>query len=135
MNDYPKVLYVEDDPMSRLLLDIVLKEQMGLSDVAIFEDSERFSDRISELDFTPDIVLLDIQMKPIDGFTMLQILHQHASYQGQPIVALTASVMSDEVEKLREAGFNSLISKPITEAEFPNQLYRILAGEAIWAIP
>lgn len=134
MSDYPKVLYIEDDPVSRLLLEIVLKEQMALSNVAIFENSERFSDRINELAFTPDVILLDIQMKPIDGFAMLQILRQHEAYQAKPIVALTASVMSGEVGKLREAGFNSLISKPITETEFPNQLYRILDGESVWMI-
>ena len=49
-----------------------------------------------------------------------------------PIIALTASVMREEVRKLMSAGFNGCLAKPIDLATFPDTLRRIMAGEAVW---
>jgi hypothetical protein len=49
-------------------------------------------------------------------------------------VALTASVMNEEVHKLREAGFHSVIAKPIDVDTFPDLLHRIVGGETVWRI-
>lgn len=134
MNNYPKVLYVEDDSVSRMVIEVVLGDVMSLSHFAIFADSYNFADRLQSLTFIPDIVLLDIHMEPINGFDVLHILRQHPDYQTQPVVALTASVMSDEVSLLKQSGFNSLIAKPIKEVTFPQQLMNILNGQEIWTI-
>lgn len=134
MSDYPRILYVEDDPLSRMVIDILLREALGLSHVMIFEDSENFETRIKEFPFVPDIILLDIHVKPINGFQMLSILRHHPVYQNKPIVALTASVMNEEVDKLRESGFDGVLAKPISEVTFPNLLSRLLNGEHIWNI-
>lgn len=134
MNEYPKVFYVEDDALSRMVLEILLREGMGLQNVVIFSDSKDFEERIDEFPFVPDIVLLDIHMKPLNGFEMLEILRQHPVYQSKPIVALTASVMNEEVDRLRRAGFNGVLAKPINEDQFPKILQQLLDGEYIWSI-
>lgn len=134
MSDYPKILYVEDDSLSRMVVDILLREQMGLQHVVIFEDSRNFRERIDEFPFLPDIILLDIHMKPINGFQMLDILRQHPRYQNLSIVALTASVMNEEIDQLRSAGFDGVLAKPLDQAAFPGMLYRLLNGEKIWSI-
>lgn len=128
------VLYVEDDPMSRMVVEIMLGEGLGLSNVAIFEDSKAFSQRIEQLPFEPDIVLLDIHVKPLSGFQMLEILRQHPVYSNKPIVALTASVMNEEIDRLRDAGFNGVLAKPLDEVTFPDTLSRLLNGELVWNI-
>jgi two-component system, cell cycle response regulator DivK len=49
-------------------------------------------------------------------------------------VALTASVMNEEIQHLRQAGFNGCLAKPIDMEQFPNQVDRILNGDSIWYI-
>lgn len=134
MTAYPKVFYVEDDPLSRMVVEIVLREKMGLLNVVIFSDSTDFETRIDEFPFIPDIILLDIHLKPLNGFEMLEILRRHPIYHSKPIVALTASVMNEEVDRLRSSGFDGVLSKPIQEDTFPDILQRLLNGENIWSI-
>lgn len=126
MSDYPRVLYVEDDALSRMVIQILLHEALGLSHVVIFEDSRDFEARIDEFPFVPDIIMLDIHVKPLNGFQMLNILRQHPVYQNKPIVALTANVMNEEVDQLKVAGFDGVLAKPINQATFPDILHRVL---------
>jgi DNA-binding NarL/FixJ family response regulator len=48
------------------------------------------------------------------------------------VVALTASVMYEEVRRLRDAGFDGVIAKPINFDTFPAALDRILSGGQVW---
>jgi CheY-like chemotaxis protein len=134
MSSHPVVLYVEDDPQSRKLMNMLLKGRMGLSDVTIFENSENFVPRVEGLTSTPDIIFLDIHMKPYDGFEMLAMLRDLDRTRDIPVIALTASVMNEEVHRLRTAGFNGCLAKPIDLNTFPDMLNRILSGEVIWRI-
>jgi CheY-like chemotaxis protein len=134
MNDQPAVLYVEDDPHSRKLMQMLLKGRLKLPNVVILEDSTDFLARVDTLDPKPDIIFLDIHVKPYDGFEMLEMLHQFEWFSGTPVVALTASVMNEEVRRLRLAGFSGCLAKPIDLPTFPEMLARILEGETIWRI-
>jgi CheY-like chemotaxis protein len=102
--------------------------------VTIFENSENFTERVIALEPKPDIVFLDIHVKPYSGFEMLKVLRQFEWGNKIPIVALTASVMNEEIYELRTAGFNGCLAKPIHLASFPGTIERILLGEAIWRI-
>ena len=82
----------------------------------------------------PDIIFLDIHLQPYNGFEMLAMLQQLEWTKGRPIIALTASVMSEEVQQLRSAGFNGCLAKPIDMNTFPEIMERILEGETIWRI-
>jgi len=134
MEKQPVVLYVEDDPQSRKLMRMLLVGRMNLPHVTILEDSQDFVERVEALDPKPDVIFLDIHMKPYDGFQMLEILRRLHWVNGTPIVALTASVMNEEVQKLKTAGFNGCLAKPIDVGAFPDTFQRILAGERIWRI-
>lgn len=133
MND-PVVLYVEDDPQSRKLMRMLLNGRMHLTHVTILEDSQDFLTHVEALDPQPDIIFLDIHVKPFDGFDMLAMLRQLDTLRSTPVVALTASVMNEEVQKLRTAGFNACLAKPIDLSTFPDVMRRILDGESIWRI-
>jgi CheY-like chemotaxis protein len=50
------------------------------------------------------------------------------------IVALTASVMNSEIHKLKEAGFDGVLAKPLNFHTFPEMLTRILNREQIWTV-
>jgi CheY-like chemotaxis protein len=128
----PSIVYVEDDTRSREVMHILLVELMGLSDVTFLEDSTDFLQRIEKS--VPDIILLDIHVYPLNGFEMLSMLRQHPRFRHARVVALTASVMNEEVHQLKTAGFDGVIAKPIDMDQFPILLERILNGENVWTI-
>jgi CheY-like chemotaxis protein len=134
MDRQPAVLYVEDDPQSRKIMQMLLTGRMRLPHVHIFDDSVDFQARVEQLSPRPDIIFLDIHVKPFNGFEMLEMLRQQEAFNHIPIVALTASVMNEEVYKLQTAGFDSCLAKPLDMVTFPEIFNRILAGETLWRI-
>jgi CheY-like chemotaxis protein len=128
------VLYVEDDPHSRAIMHLLLVDMLGISKVAIFEDSANFENRLSQLSFQPDIIFLDIQMKPVDGFHLLSILRKLPAYVTLPIAAVTASVMNEKIAQLKAAGFNGVLPKTIQLETFEDTLQRLLSGEQVWRV-
>lgn len=129
------ILYVEDDLENREIMRLLVEEVMGLSGgLTIFENSENFIERVEALTPVPDIILLDIHVPPHDGFEMLKMLREHDSFQKTPIAALTASVMNEEVKRLKTSGFDAVIAKPLDMDSFPEMLDRIVKGENIWHI-
>ena len=127
-------LYVEDDPHSRTVMRLLLTKSLHVKKLTIFEDSQNFEVRINELEHVPDVILLDIQVPPLDGFEMIKIIRQAPKFESTKVIALTASVMNEEVEKLRAAGFDGTISKPLRMVAFPDQIRRIVKGESVWSI-
>jgi len=134
MSDYPAILYVEDDPQSRIIMQVLLVEALGLENVTIFEDSADFLSRAHALNPKPDLIFLDIHVRPHTGFEMLAMLRGDDVFQDTPVLALTASVMNEEVIKLRTSGFNGVIAKPIDQDLFPQMMQRVLNGEEIWRV-
>jgi len=127
-------LYVEDDPLSREALSVILKRVMEFENVYIFEDSHSFKERLRALPDVPDIMLLDIHMEPITGFEMLEILRADPIYANATVIALTASVMNEEVELLKRSGFDGVIGKPINVGTFPGLMQRIVDGDKVWHV-
>lgn len=129
----PVLLYVEDDARSRKVMQLMLMN-MGLSNVTIFPDSADFVARVRALDLKPEVIFLDIHVTPLNGFQMLALLRAMDDFRTTPILALTASVMNEEVQQLRVAGFNGCVAKPIDLDTFPDVLQRVVNGEDIWRI-
>jgi CheY-like chemotaxis protein len=127
-------LYVEDDPLSREIMQMIMTNLLGIEHLSMFEDSQNFAARLGALPRRPDVILLDIHMKPHTGFEMLDMLRHDLGYEQATIVALTASVMNEEVQKLQTSGFDGAIGKPISLQTFPDLLARILEGERVWHV-
>ena len=127
----PIILYVEDDPGSQ---EVVEMTAMVMADwhLTIFDDSENFIERVAELRPRPNVFLLDIHVKPHTGLEMLRMLRADARFSDLPIIALTASVMNEEVAHLRSMGFDSVVAKPLDIDTFPEVVHRVLAGETVW---
>ena len=128
------ILYVEDDAGSRKVMQYLVRGSLQGSQLTIFEDSHDFMNRVHMLENQPTIIMLDIHVEPISGFEMLQQLREVEAYKDLPIVALTASVMNEEVAKLRRAGFDGVLAKPLDPDQFPDLFQRILSGEQVWNI-
>lgn len=134
MKAFPAVLYVEDDPRSRKIMRMLLRGEMELEHITLFEHSADFAQRLQAIQPRPNIILLDIHVKPLTGFEMLAMVRQLPEFQDTPVIALTASVMNEEVQHLRDSGFQGVIAKPVDIDTFPTLINRILDGEIIWRI-
>jgi len=127
-------LYVEDDPLSRQVMELMAGSALGNVRLEVFDSSENFMARLRALGAKPDLILLDVHMQPIDGFAVLAELRLDEEFRDVPVIALTASVMSDEISRLHLSGFDGAIAKPISVTTFPGLLRRILDGEAVWHV-
>lgn len=134
MKSNPVFLYVEDDAVSRSIMKMLLTRVIGYDQVTVFPDSSNFMEKVEALAVKPDVIFLDIHVQPHSGFEMLKMLRSHEAYKDTSIVALTASVMNEEVEQLHNAGFDGGIAKPLDQSRFPELLQSILQKEKIWHI-
>jgi two-component system cell cycle response regulator DivK len=133
MVQQPMFLYVEDDPLSREIMEMMLRN-LGYTRITLLESSQDVMQRIEELPSVPDVICLDIHMQPHNGFEMLEALRQRPTFASKSIIAVTASVMNEEVERLKAAGFDGAIGKPLDFENFANLIGRVLAGEKVWHI-
>ena len=128
-----KALYVEDDKASRTIMKTFAQFYPDLIDLTIFEDSSNFEARLAKLGKL-DVVFLDIHMKPLNGFQMLEIVRKCSWYSEAHIIAITASVMTEEIQKLKVKGFHSVFAKPIDFDALPRMIQRVLNNDPIWYV-
>jgi len=77
-----------------------------------------------------DVVFLDLEMPDLDGYQVLQYLKTEARFQTIPVVAYTVHL--SEMAAAHQQGFDGFLGKPLDSDRFPDQLARILSGEAVW---
>lgn len=130
-NDHAYV-YVDDEALSREVMELVMIEAMEVEHLTILEDSADFLARIEALTPRPDVFLLDIQMGPIDGYEMLNLLRDHPDFREARVIAVTAGVMTEQINHLRQAGFDAALAKPVRVSNFPDVMIRILKDEEVW---
>ncbi len=74
----------------------------------------------------PALILMDIQLPGISGIEALKILRADPITQNIPVIAVTASVMTQDSQNIMAAGFNSYQRKPIELKEFLSEVRRLL---------
>ena len=79
-----------------------------------------------------DLILLDIHLPDEDGYEVLGRLRKDERFRETRIVAITADVTSVNLTRAQSAGFDGFLAKPISVDHFPDQIRRILEGEAVW---
>ncbi|MDH5328061.1 MAG: response regulator [Gammaproteobacteria bacterium] len=104
------VLYVEDNPANlRLMQQIIrLREDLKLIHAA---SGQMAIDMVEQEN--PDLILMDINLPDIDGFSALFILKDNESTKDIPVIAVTANAMPDDVQRGKDAGFFDYITKPV----------------------
>ena len=78
----------------------------------------------------PDLVLMDIQLPGMSGIDAIGVLRADPATAAIPVVAVTASVMPQDRNKIMEAGFDAYIGKPINLKEFLDTVRNMLEKQS-----
>ncbi len=79
-----------------------------------------------------DLILMDIRLPYEDGYGALRKIRASPELKDTRVVAVTAEASQEQITKARAAGFDGFLGKPLDMDRFPDQIRRILAGEAVW---
>jgi two-component system cell cycle response regulator DivK len=110
-----KVLIVDDNPQNLKLARVLLVSEGYEARTAV--DAEQALTLLE--DFTPRLILMDIQLPGMDGLELTRRLKSAPETRGIIVVALTAYAMKGDEEKARAAGCDGYIAKPIDVQTLP----------------
>ncbi|MBV9891466.1 MAG: response regulator [Rhizobacter sp.] len=116
------ILIVEDNEKNmKLVRDILRHHGHETVEAATGEDGVRLA-----AERRPDLVLMDIQLPDIDGIEALRRIRRDRSLDAIPVIAVSASVMPDDQQKIVTSGFDAFITKPINLKQFLATVQRLL---------
>jgi two-component system, cell cycle response regulator DivK len=117
------ILIVEDNEKNmKLVRDILQHKGHRTLEAVNGEDGVRLA-----REQRPDLVLMDIQLPDIDGITALRRIREDAALDAVPVLAVSASVMPDEQQKIVTSGFDAYVTKPIVLKSFLETVQRFLS--------
>lgn len=118
----PVILLVEDHPDNRVLARKLL-ERAGFRVVEAVDGRQALEQAAA---CRPDLVLLDMSLPEVDGWTVARTLRASAESRHLLIVALTAHAMEGDRERVLEAGCDEFLTKPIDVPRFVPTIRRLL---------
>ena len=116
---------MEDIALNQLLMKTILNEFGFKHDVAA--NGKIAIEKLQNAQF--DIVLMDLQMPEMDGFSATKHI-RNIMKSDIPIIALTADVTTVDVEKCRAAGMNDYIAKPLNEKTLYSKIINLVSSKA-----
>ncbi len=118
-----RILVAEDAPSSRMLLRMMLSRQGHQVDD--YENGRTALDALLKNDY--DLAILDVQMPVMDGLEAAESLRASRHPAADlPLIALTAQVLDDDVERIRASGFDLVLGKPFMEEELYAGIRKVL---------
>ena len=121
-----KILIVEDNALNvKLFCDLL---------AAHGHEARPVTDGRYALDiarkFQPDLVITDIQLPHVTGLDLIRMIRDDEQLKEVPIMAVTAYAAAPDEERIRSAGAQAYVSKPISVAKFVAQVNDLLGIEA-----
>ena len=122
MSNNATVLYVEDNVDNRTLVRRIL-----MAEGYTLLEAVNAAQALEILkDTQPDLILMDINMPDMDGYSLTAKIKDTPGLESIPIIALTANVMRGDRERSLEAGCDGYIQKPIDIDLLSEQIERFL---------
>ena len=117
------ILIIEDNEKNRRLCRDVLQVK-GYKTI----ESETAEEGVKlALEQSPDLILMDIQLPGMDGITAMKQLKADPKTRSVPIIAITASAMTNNRTAMLTEGFDGYQTKPISLKDFLGEVERVLA--------
>lgn len=124
-----KLLIVEDSPVNqKVLLNVLANAGM---EIAIANNGREAVDMVKSGKTDYDIILMDINMPVMDGYTATQMIRLDHKYDHVPIVAFTALVLDSEIRKMFSSGINAFLPKPLNIGKLYNAFSIYISDKAI----
>jgi len=117
-----RILIVEDNPKNMRLLKMVL----GNKGYSLLEATDGEEALAIAMKGRPDLIIMDIQLPKMDGLEVTRRLRQTPGFSQVPIIALTASAMEGDRDKIIEAGCDVYVSKPVDTRQLPELVAEML---------
>ena len=109
-----RILVVEDNPTNMKLLVMLL----GTAGHSVISAADAESGLTLAKNECPDLILMDIQLPGMDGLAATALLKRDEETRGIPVIALTALAMTGDEERIRAAGCDGYIAKPLAYKDF-----------------
>lgn len=126
-----KILVVEDNELNLKLFCDLLRAH-GYEAEPVRDGREAVA---RARDFAPDLVVMDIQMPHVSGLELIEAMKTDAELMTTPIMAVTAYAAKGDEERIRDAGAEGYVSKPISVVKFVEAVAELLGGAAERAVP
>jgi two-component system cell cycle response regulator DivK len=123
-----KVLVVEDNPANMTLATFLLKSA-GHTVLSATDAESGVTLARSE---QPDLILMDIQLPGMDGLQATALLKADEATRAIPVIALTALAMKGDEERIRAAGCDGYIAKPLAYREFLATISNLLVKAPLY---
>jgi two-component system cell cycle response regulator DivK len=124
------ILVVEDN-VSNFVLIARLLAYMGVKNCEWKTTGWGVVDFAKTMDHV-DLILMDLRLPHEDGYDALAQIRVDPNLKDTLVVVVTAHGSHEEMEKARKAGFDGFLTKPLDTDKFPEQIKKILNGEAVW---
>ncbi len=120
--EHATILVVDDVPSNRALLIGFLRETA----LEIIEAQNGQEALVCTQEQQPDLILMDLRMPVMDGYEATQRLKDSENLRHIPVIALTATVLKEDQEKIQVHGFDGYLKKSVTRVELFQELTRFL---------
>lgn len=124
-SSFRSILLVDDDPNDVTLMKSALEEVHFGNPIIVAEDGEEALDylfhrgRFVDInDNLPVFILLDIKMPKLDGIDVLRLIRDEPSFDKVPVIMMTSSRDTSDLEECYKYGANSFVVKPVNITEF-----------------
>ncbi|MDD3798031.1 MAG: response regulator [Novosphingobium sp.] len=119
-----RILVVEDNDLNRkLFCDVLAANGFSVEPVG---DGESALPRAR--DFVPNLVIMDIQLPNVSGLDLIAEMKRDTALRNTPVLAVTAYAGKGDEERIREAGAEGYLAKPVSIGPFMNAVRGLLEG-------
>ena len=120
-----RILVIDDQEFVRTIVKKML-QQLGIG--SVLEAQDGVSGLESVRANRPDLVICDIQMRPMDGFGFVRQLRISDDVAATPVIMLTAHTDSATIARAKDMDVNAFLAKPVLPPALKNRILEVLGG-------